>query len=106
VLLTILDDSAWCDITVNGGTAFPGAAETVCVPANSNVTLVETAHSGFILGKWFGTTGDTGTGETGTVSGTMSTAHIMVGAAGTTSCVSTCCPFPAGTGCPTTDSCP
>lgn len=106
VLLTIIDSFAWCDVTVNGGTAFGGATETVCVPASSDVTLVHTAHTGFILGKWFGTDGDTGTGEAGDVSGSMSTAHLTTGAAGTSACVSLCCPFTGGTGCPTTDVCP
>jgi hypothetical protein len=106
VLLTVIDVSSWCDITVNGGTAFGGAMETVCVPESSDVTLVQTAHSGFILGNWFGTDADTGSGDPGMVSGSMSTAHVTTGAAGTTACVSVCCPFPGGTGCPTTNSCP
>jgi len=106
VLLTVLNILSWCDVTVNGGTAFGGSSETVCVPANTNIDLVHTAHGGFILGKWFGTSGDTGAGEDGTVSGMMSTAQLMTGAAGTTACVSVCCPFPDGSGCPTTDSCP
>jgi hypothetical protein len=107
VLLTIIDSSSWCDITVNDGTAFGGEMETLCVPAESDVTLVQTAHDGFVLGTWFGTDGDSaGAGEPGTVSGEMSTAHVTTGAAGTSSCVSTCCPFTAGGGCPATDACP
>jgi hypothetical protein len=106
VLLTIRDDFSWCDITVNGGAAFGGASETICVPANSNVALAETAHGGFMLGHWYGTTGDTGSGETGTVSGATSTAHIMTGAAGTSSCVSTCCPTIGASDCPTANTCP
>jgi len=103
VALTVLNVDAWCTVTVAGGTASAADSQTVCV-ADGPVTLDATANTGFELGKWFGTTGDTGTGDTGTVTSGKSEATVT--ASGTAKCVSVCCPFVGGTGCPTTNSCP
>ena len=50
---------------------------------------------------WHHTSGDTGTGEPGTVTGTgaatQSAAMVTVGA--TATCAWVCCPFVGGTGC-------
>lgn len=105
VLLTVINALDWCDVTVNGGTASGAGSQTVCVPANTDINLVATAHVGFELGDWHHTDGDTGTGDPGTVSGAMSTATFMTSASGT-ACVWVCCPFTGGAGCPTTNQCP
>ena len=105
-VLTVLNYDLWCSVAVNGGAASTAASQTVCVPASTNVALVATAVSGFQLGNWHHTTGDTGSGDPGTVSGGMSTAHYMSGTASAGACIWVCCPFPGGAGCPTTEQCP
>jgi len=99
----------WCSITVNGGAASTAAMQTVNITADGMITLTAAPESAsFQLGSgmWHHTTGDTGSGEDGTVVGTTSTAMVAV----TTTadkCVWVCCPFsPGGNGCPTTDQCP
>ncbi len=101
--LTVKDYLSWCSVTVNGGAASSSAAQTVSV-SPGNVTLTASPNSGFMLGLWHHTSGDTGSGEPGTVSGSTSTATVAVGNAAT--CVWVCCPFTDGSGCPTTDQCP
>lgn len=103
VALTVLNFDAWCTVSVAGGTPSGAGSQTVCV-ADGSVALEATANTGFKLGKWFGTSGDTGTGDPGTVTGTKSDAKVTV--SGTVKCVSVCCPFADGTGCPTTKQCP
>jgi hypothetical protein len=104
VSLTVMNVSAWCMVSVAGGTPSGADSQTVCVAAGP-VTLDATAEAGFELGKWFGTTGDTGTGDPGTVTGAKSEATVTASAP--SKCVAVCCPFsPGGNGCPTTNSCP
>jgi hypothetical protein len=103
VALTVKNYLAWCSVTVDGGTASAAAEQTVCV-ADGSVTLDATALSGFELGDWHGTAGDTGSGDPGTVSGGQSQAKVIV--SGSSACVWVCCPFTDGTGCPTTNQCP
>jgi hypothetical protein len=103
VALTVLNVDSWCTVSIAGGAPSSLGSQTVCV-ADGSVTLDATANTGFKLGNWFGTTGDTGTGDPGSVTGTKSEATAAV--TGTTACVSVCCPFTNGTGCPTTNSCP
>ena len=105
--LTVKNFDVWCSVSVNGGAASTDAVQTVPITTPTDVALVATpASSTFILGDWHHTDGDTGSGDPGTVSGTMSTAKVNVGTSNV--CVWVCCPFanPPGTGCPTTDQCP
>ena len=101
--LTVKNYLTWCSVTVNGGAASSLAAQTVSV-APGDITLTASPNSGFMLGLWHHTSNDNGSGDPGTVSGTVSTATVTVGNAAT--CVWVCCPFTNGTGCPTTDQCP
>jgi hypothetical protein len=85
--------------------------QTICAPANTSIPLVATANGGFMLDAhmWHHTSGDTGSGEMGTWTGTgataMSSASFMTGASGT-ACAWVCCPG-SGFPCPTTDTqCP
>jgi hypothetical protein len=105
VTVTVLNSLVWCSVSVNGGAPSSGASQTVCVPADSDVSLVATPLSGFELGLWHHTDGDTGTGDMGVVSGGMSTASLTAPGTGT-ACVWVCCPFEGGAGCPTIDQCP
>ena len=105
--LTVKNFDVWCSVSVNGGAASTAAVQTVPISTPTDVTLVATpASSTFILGDWHHTDGDTGSGDPGKVSGTMSTAKVNVGTSNV--CVWVCCPFanPPGSGCPTTDQCP
>lgn len=108
--LTVKNVLNWCDVSVNGAASSSLAEQKVCVAAGT-YDLKATALAGFILGKtpWHDTDGDTGNGEQGNLMGTgqsqSSTAKITV--SGTNpDCAWVCCPFPDGTGCPTTDQCP
>jgi hypothetical protein len=103
VALTVKNYLAWCSVSVDGGTASAAAEQTVCV-ADGSATLDATALPGFVLGDWHGTSGDTGSGDPGTVSGGQSTAMVTV--SGSSACVWVCCPFTNGTGCTTTNQCP
>ncbi len=103
VALTVKNYESWCSITVDSSPASSAAEDTVCVPDGS-VSVTATALSGFQLGDWHGTAGDTGSGDPGTVSGGTSTAMVTV--SGSSACVWVCCPFTGGSGCPTTDQCP
>jgi hypothetical protein len=106
-MLTVKNYLSWCSVSVGGAATSTAATQTVAASTAADVTLVATAASAsFILGDWHHTDGDTsGAGDPGTVSGSMTTAKVMV--SGTASkCVWICCPFTNGTGCPTADQCP
>jgi hypothetical protein len=101
--LTVKNVDVWCTVSVNGGTPSAAAVQTVCV-ADGMVPLSATANTGFVLGDWHHTTGDTGSGDPGTVASGTSTAKVNV--TGTSACVWVCCPGTSGTpACPTTDAC-
>ena len=100
--LMVLNYDAWCSVAVGSNAASSSSSQTVNVTPGT-ITLTATALSGFILGDWHHTNGDSGTGDPGTVSGSMSTAMVTVGSAA--KCVWVCCPFTNGTGCPSTDQC-
>ena len=100
--LTVLNYLSWCSVTVGSGSASASSSQVVN-EAPGTVTLSATALSGFKLGDWHHTNGDTGTGDPGTVSGGSSTAMVTMGSAA--KCVWVCCPFTDGTGCPSTDQC-
>jgi hypothetical protein len=99
----VLNYLSWCSVSVNGGAPSSSASQTVNV-APGTIPLTASPLSGFELGLWHNTTGDTGSGTPGTVSGTTSSATVVVGNAAT--CVWVCCPFTNGSGCPTSDQCP
>ncbi|HEY5921568.1 MAG TPA: hypothetical protein VIV11_07850 [Kofleriaceae bacterium] len=103
--LTVKNTLVWCSVKVNNGAASSGAQQVVNV-APGVIPLSAEPLQGFILGTdmWHHTNGDTGNGEPGTVTGMTSSAMVTVGAA--PKCVWVCCPFPDGSGCPTTDQCP
>ena len=107
--LTVKNYLSWCSISVDGMAASPAASITEPITTTRNdLPLVGTAASAAFkidAMMWHHTNGDTGSGEAGTVSGTMSTATVTV-TAGVDKCVWVCCPFTNGTGCPTTDQCP
>ncbi len=99
----------WCSVSVAGQAASSTGVQTMTIASSGPITLVATPLTGFELSTnmWHHTDGDTGSGEAGTVSGSMSTATVTV-TTGVSKCVWVCCPFqsPPGTGCPTTDQCP
>jgi hypothetical protein len=108
--LTVKNYLSWCSISVNGAATSTGATQTVNVMPGSIALVATPASATFELGPtpWHDTTGDTGTGDPGTVVGTGATATssttVTVGT--TAKCVWACCPFANGTGCPTADQCP
>lgn len=99
VALTVKNFDSWCDLSVAGHAATSAASQTVCVAAGA-VALVATAMPGFILGPtpWHDTDGDHGSGDP------AATTTKTVSGAG--ACAWACCPFPDGTGCPTSNQCP
>lgn len=103
VQLKVKNYFSWCSVSVNGGSASASAVQTVNVTPGT-IPLSATALQGFILGDWHHTTGDTGSGDPGTVDGGVSSTSIVVGDAA--ACAWVCCPFPDGGGCPTGDQCP
>jgi hypothetical protein len=108
--LTVKNYLSWCTINVNGGAGSSAASVTQPITGAATITLAATANTGFELGSapWHDTAGDHGTGDPGTLTGTGQTAVSTTTVAVTTTnkCVWACCPFPDGTGCPTTDQCP
>jgi hypothetical protein len=98
VTLTVHNPRVWCNISVNGATASSALEQKVCLPPGT-VQVVSTAINGtFQLGNWHGTQGDTGSGESGTLAGSNSTANVVLTSG--TACVWMCCPFAgSGTGC-------
>jgi hypothetical protein len=104
VALTVLNYDAWCSVSVDGQTATTAASQIVNV-APGTIPLTEAPKSGaFQLGDWYGVTGDTGTGTPGSADGGISVASVVVGSSPV--CVSVCCPFTGGSGCPGTNQCP
>jgi hypothetical protein len=107
VSLSVKNYEAWCSVSVAGGTASSAAEQTVCV-ASGSVALTATALASFQLGDWHGTSGDTGNGDPGTVTGSgpsaQSAATVMT--SGSSACVWVCCPFTGGAGCPPGNQCP
>jgi hypothetical protein len=99
----VLNYLSWCSVSVGGVVASTADTQTVCVAAG-DVTLDATATTGFKLGLWHHTNGDTGSGDPGTVTSGDSKATVTVPT--TKNCVWVCCPFTNGTGCPATDQCP
>jgi hypothetical protein len=114
--LTIKNEAAWCEISVNGGTGStssnivanvtPGAITLVAkaAPNGANPSLFKITTN-----MWHHTDGDGGSGETGTVAGSGDAATSTVMATvvgGTPKCVWVCCPFKDNSGCGTTDLCP
>jgi hypothetical protein len=101
---------SWCNVTVNGGTASISSEQTVCVAANGTVPVSAVARQGFTLpaDPWHDTTGDTGSGDPGTLTGSGQTASDATTVTVTTGtkCAWVCCETTGSTDCPTTDQCP
>ncbi len=108
-MLTVKNYLSWCSVSVAGGTASTNAVQTVPITSAGMKNLVATAASAtFEIGPnmWHHTDGDTGSGDSGTVSGAMSTATVTVQTTAS-KCVWVCCPFSNGTGCSgLADQCP
>jgi hypothetical protein len=102
--LTVKNFSTWCDVSVNSGLPSTVEEQTVHVAPGSIPLFATPSSSAYILGKWHHTVNDLGSGDPGTVVGTVSRTSVNVGS--TPACVWVCCPFSNGTGCPTTDQCP
>ncbi len=107
--LTVKNYLAKCSVSVAGHAASSLTSQTFCVAAGA-APLSATALAGFQLGPtpWHGTDGDHGSGDPGTVSGSgqSATSDTTITVSGARGCAWVCCPFPDGTGCPTTDQCP
>jgi hypothetical protein len=102
--LTIRNILAWCSIKVNGGTASAASFQTFHVTPGVIPITATAASSTFKIADnmWHLTDGDTGTGETGIVTGTGLTAESAVTAtveAAMPKCIWVCCPFQDGHGC-------
>ncbi len=99
----------WCSITINGGAASTAGIQTMPITASATITLTaapESATFELATDMWHHTNGDTGSGDSGTVSGMTSTAMVTV-TAGQSKCVWVCCPFASnGSGCALPDQCP
>ena len=69
--LTVKNFDAWCAITVEGGSATTLATETVTVTTGTVTVTAKPASSEFELGPapWHDTTGDSGSGDPGTLTG-------------------------------------
>jgi len=112
VVLTVKDvpiSSPGCLISVAGGTPLGAGVQTVCVPTGAT-TLSATPYAGFELdpkGTWHGTDGDTGSGDKGTVSASMTSRTTVTLKAKGTKCVWACCPgvYKGMPSCPKTDQC-
>jgi len=105
VQLTVKDYLSWCSVTVGANAASSLGSQTVAVPANSTVALSMTPLTGFDLGDWHHTAGDTGNGDPGTVANGVSKTSVDVTTC--TKCIWVCCPTSGlPNDCPTTDQCP
>jgi hypothetical protein len=107
VPLTVKNVLNWCSVIVDGGTASTAATIVTNVMPGAITLKAQRANSTFRIADnmWHLTDGDSGTGETGTVTnpGTP-TAESTVTAtvvASTPKCVWICCPFTDGSGCET-----
>ena len=104
VQLTVKNVLNWCSVSVNGGAeSTQGTIVTNVQPGTIPLTA-KAASAAFMIAPnmWHLTDGDTGNGETGTVTGTGTAATSAVTAtvaANTPKCVWICCPFTNGTGC-------
>ncbi len=98
--LTVLNFENWCKVSVSGGKASASASRKVCVTPGTVDLDAKPASKEFELGPdpWLSPVG------TVTVKGDSSKTSITVGK--TATCVSVCCPFTDGSGCPTTNQCP
>ena len=110
VTLTVKNYLSWCSVSVDGGAASSAAVQSVCAPAGA-VPLAATALVGFNLGTapWHGTTGDSGSGDAGTITGTgqaATSSATVTAAAGAHACAWVCCPTNGLSDCPTTSQCP
>jgi hypothetical protein len=107
VTLTVKNFKNWCSVSVAGGSFSASATQTVCVAPGTVNLVAAPASNAFILGLWHHTSGDTGSGDPGVVTGeggaALSTTTASV--SGGSKCVWVCCPFPDGSGCPTADQC-
>jgi hypothetical protein len=94
---------------VDGQAASAASTQTSCVAAGT-VSLAATALTGFELGPapWHHTSGDTGAGELGTVTGSGQSASsaTTVAVSGTSACAWVCCETSGLSDCPATDQCP
>lgn len=104
VPLTVKNVLNWCAVKVNGATTASTAATITVNVTPGVIPITATAASSIFKiapNMWHLTDGDTGSGETGVVTGTGLTAesavHATVGS--TAKCVWICCPFQNGTGC-------
>lgn len=115
--LTVKNVLSWCKVYVNGDTTGSTGSSIITNVTPGAITIAAMAApdgNGGSLFKidtnmWHHTDGDSGTGETGTVSGSGVTATSTVMAtvvAGTPKCVWVCCPFTNGTGCNVPEQCP
>lgn len=110
VSLTVKNFLMWCSVSVAGGAASSAPVQTMCVAAGT-VNLSASANASFELGAapWHGTSGDHGSGDPGTVTGSGQSAQsaTTVSVSGTSACVAVCCPGVNGTAaCPTANQCP
>ena len=109
VPLTVKNVDAWCSVKVNGGTA--STLPTIVVNVQPGVIPVTAtaASATFMIepNMWHLTDGDSGSGETGNVTGSGVTAESAVTAtvvSATPKCVWICCPFTSnGSGCEPSD---
>jgi hypothetical protein len=109
VSLTVKNYLSWCDVSVNGAAASAAPSQTTCVAAGS-VPVTAQALPGFELGSrpWHHTTGDGGSGEQGTVtgSGQTATSATTVTVSGASACAWVCCETAGASDCPSMDQCP
>ena len=109
VTLTVKNVLNWCSITINGGAASTDAVITAQVPRGTTTLVATPASSAFEIGPapWFGIDENDGGLAAGVDNGSgateTSTATVTITG---DHCVSVCCPFTNGSGCPTTTTCP
>jgi hypothetical protein len=106
--LTVKNYQSWCSVAVGTGATSAGPSQTVNVSAGVTTLVATPASATFEIAgdMWHFVDGDaSGSGVTGTVSGTMSSAMVTISNA--SKCVWVCCPFANGTGCTgIADQCP
>jgi hypothetical protein len=115
--LTVKNYLTWCSVTIGNGAPSAAGMQQVPITASGTIMLQASPSSSSFEdagNMWHHTTGDTGTGETGTVVGTgmaaVSTAMVTV-TMGASKCVWVCCPFsatsgqPEGSGCNVAEQC-